>query len=124
MEQESPSAGKQEQLPFFFVPNDHPQPKSPNLPGVNFITFYGHIFRTNVISSAFFNVHVTTKTCQKGLSYEKRAYLTLMKLTEGSGQAQCDRCGWNFDNESFLQVQQTPPLSVITFGQTKKDNIN
>ncbi len=27
------------------------------------------------------------------------------KSQPGLGQSQCDKCGWNFDNESFLQVR-------------------
>ena len=62
-EPETPAAGNKQHLPFLFVPNDHPQPKSPNLPG--------------------------------------------------AGQAKCDRCGWNFDNESFLQVIGDHPLMML-----------
>ena len=28
----------------------------------------------------------------------------VVKSPPGHGQSQCDKCGWNFDNESFLQV--------------------
>jgi hypothetical protein len=40
-----------------------------------------HIFWTNCHFGSFFNVLVTRKSCQKGLSYKKCAHLMLMKLT-------------------------------------------
>ena len=33
-----------------------------------------------------------------------------VKSPPGHGQSQCDKCGWNFDNESFLQVRRRQNL--------------
>jgi hypothetical protein len=33
----------------------------------------------------------------------------------GHGQSQCDKCGWNFDNESFLQVRRNFAHFKVTY---------
>ncbi len=51
---------------------------NPTLPGVNFINIYARVFRTKFWRQSR---NVTRKAAKTYLSYEKRARLTLMKLT-------------------------------------------